>query len=465
MNKTFVYFICLVSAMGGLLFGYDWVVIGGAKPFYEAYFGIAGNPAQQAWAMSSAILGCLLGATTAGILADRYGRRPLLVISAAIFLLSAYATGAFNCYDGFIAARLAGGIAIGIASALSPMYIAEVAPAQIRGRLVTLNQMTIVLGILAAQIVNMLIAQPMPDDITTAGILESWNGREGWRWMFWAEALPAALFLIMACFIPESPRWLTLTGRVERAESVFFRIGGRSYAAESIAQVKAAERSNERTGFRSLFRRRYAFVLTLGIVIAVFQQWCGTNVIFNYAQEIFTSAGYPVGDMFFNIVVTGVANVVFTIVAIYTVDRWGRRKLMLFGASGLAGIYLILGLCYFLHVSGIVMVICVVAAIACYAMSLGPVTWVLLAELFPNKVRAAAMGVCTFALWTGCFTLTYTFPLLNESLGSYGTFWLYAAICIAGFIYLRRCLPETKGKSLEQIESLQNRQARPENQK
>lgn len=227
-NRLFLFFICLVSAMGGLLFGYDWVVIGGAKPFYEAFFGIAGNPAQQAWAMSSAILGCLLGATTAGMMADRYGRKPLLVISAAIFLLSAYTTGAFNVYSWFIVARFIGGVAIGIASALSPMYIAEVAPAQIRGKLVTLNQMTIVLGILAAQIVNMLIAEPMPDGITTAGIVETWNGQMGWRWMFWAEAFPAGLFLIMACFIPESPRWLTLVGRIERAESVFFKIGGKN---------------------------------------------------------------------------------------------------------------------------------------------------------------------------------------------------------------------------------------------
>ena len=451
-NKPFVFFICLVSAMGGLLFGYDWVVIGGAKPFYEAFFDISDNPAQQAWAMSSAILGCLLGATTAGMMADRFGRKPLLVISAAIFLLSAYTTGAFSDYTGFIAARFIGGVAIGIASALSPMYIAEVAPAQIRGKLVTLNQMTIVLGILAAQIVNMLIAEPMPEGITTAGIADTWNGQLGWRWMFWAEAFPAALFLIMACFIPESPRWLTLVGRVERAESVFFRIGGKAYAAESIAQVREARENNERTGLRALFSHKYTPILVLGIIIAVFQQWCGTNVIFNYAQEIFQGAGFAIDGMFLNIVITGVANVVFTIVAIYTVDRWGRRKLMLFGAAGLGAIYIILGTCYFFKVSGILMVVCVVAAIACYAMSLGPITWVLLAELFPNKIRAAAMGVCTFALWLGCFTLTYTFPLLNAGLGSFGTFWLYAAICIAGFIYLRSRLPETKGKSLEQLE-------------
>ncbi|MDE6317079.1 MAG: sugar porter family MFS transporter [Muribaculaceae bacterium] len=450
-NKFFVFFICLVSAMGGLLFGYDWVVIGGAKPFYEVFFGIADDTTQQAFAMSAAILGCLIGATTAGMMADRYGRKPLLVISATIFLISAYATGAFNVYAGFLVARFIGGIAIGLASALSPMYIAEVAPTQIRGKLVTLNQMTIVLGILAAQIVNMLIAKPVPDNII---LPDSWNALWGWRWMFWSGAFPAAVFLILACFIPESPRWLTRVGRIGKAETIFSKIGGKLYAKENIDQIRGAEKvgSGNKVSLRMLFSHRYSGVLVLGIIIAVFQQWCGTNVIFNYAQEIFQGAGFPIDGMFLNIVITGVANVVFTIVAIYTVDRWGRRNLMLFGAIGLGGIYLILGTCYFFHVSGILMVICVVAAIACYAMSLGPITWVLLAELFPNKIRAAAMGVCTFALWTGCFTLTYSFPMLNAGLGSYGTFWLYAAICIAGFIYLKRRLPETKGKSLEELE-------------
>ena len=193
-------------------------------------------------------------------------------------------------------------------------------------------------------------------------------------------------------------------------------------------------------------------ILVLGIIVAVFQQWCGTNVIFNYAQEIFQSAGYSLGDVLFNIVVTGVANVVFTFVAIYTVERLGRRALMLFGAGGLAGIYLILGTCYFFEVSGFFMVVLVVLAIACYAMSLGPITWVLLAEIFPNRVRAVAMATCTFALWVGSFTLTYTFPLLNNFLGSSGTFWIYAVICAVGYLFFFRALPETKGKSLEALE-------------
>ena len=453
-NKRFIYFICTVSAMGGLLFGYDWVVIGGAKPFYEVYFNIQNDPSAQGLAMSIAIAGCLIGAMTAGSLADRFGRKPLLQISAVIFLISAYATGAFNDFNPFLVARFLGGIAIGIASGLSPMYIAEIAPAHIRGRLVSVNQLTIVLGILAAQVANWLIAGPMPAGVTEAPF-DSWNCQEGWRWMFWGEAFPAAAFLLMVFFIPESPRWLAMKGRMESAASILKHIGGSAYAADETAAFMEAPDDNRgaRGALRLLMSRPYVPVLVLGVVAAVFQQWCGTNVIFNYAQEIFSSAGYDLGEMLFNIVLTGITNVVFTFVAIYTVDRLGRRTLMLLGAGGLALIYAVLGTCYHYQVTGFFMIVLVVAAIACYAMTLGPVTWVLLAEIFPTRVRAVAVACCTFALWTGCFTLTYTFPLLNTALGSAGTFWIYALICVAGLVYFLRALPETKGKSLEELES------------
>lgn len=452
-NKRFVYFICLVSAMGGLLFGYDWVVIGGAKPFYELYFDIADNPSMQGLAMSIALLGCLVGAMVSGMMADRYGRKPLLLVSALIFFFSAYATGAFSSFIWFLVARFWGGIGIGIASGLSPMYIAEVAPTAIRGRLVSLNQLTIVLGILAAQIANWQIADPIPETFTAADICASWNGQMGWRWMFWGAAFPAVIFILLSCFIPESPRWLAMKGKSNEARKVLTRIGGKEYAFHELEQMESTvEGQQSQGGLRLLFSRPFRKVLMLGVIVAVFQQWSGTNVIFNYAQEIFQSTGYSLGDVLFNIVVTGVANVIFTIVAIYTVDRLGRRALMLLGAGGLAGIYLILGTCYFFQVSGFFMVVLVVLAIACYAMSLGPVTWVLLAEIFPNRVRAVAVATATFALWVGSFTLTYTFPLLNHALGSYGTFWIYAAICLVGFLYFLRVLPETKGKSLEMLE-------------
>ncbi len=452
-NKKFTYFICLVSAMGGLLFGYDWVVIGGAKPFYELFFGIADSTAMQGLAMTMALLGCLIGACTCGWMADRMGRKRLLIGSALVFFVSSVATGWFNDFSLFLAARFFGGVGIGIASGLSPMYIAEVAPTAIRGRLVSLNQLTIVFGILFAQIVNWQIADPIPADFTPADIAASWNGQMAWRWMFWATAVPSAVFFVLAFFIPESPRWLAMEARHKEAAAILSKIGGEYYADKELAAFEEAYRQHVNSGgVRMLFSRPMRRVLLLGVVVAVFQQWCGTNVIFNYAQEIFQSAGYSVGDVLFNIVITGMANVVFTFVAINTIDRLGRKNLMLIGAGGLCVIYAILGACYYFHFTGFFMVVLVVAAIACYAMTLGPCTWVLLAEIFPNRVRAVAMGVSTFALWTGCSTLTYTFPFLNKALGSYGTFWIYGGVCLAGFIFVALMLPETKGKSLEELE-------------
>jgi SP family sugar porter-like MFS transporter len=421
-NKGFLYFICAVSAMGGLLFGYDWVVIGGAKPFYELYFGISDSPLLQGVAMTTALIGCLAGAMVAGAAADKYGRKPLLMVSAVLFTVSAVGTGLFNDFTLFNIARFIGGVGIGVASALAPMYIAEVSPTEIRGRMVSLNQMTIVLGILAAQIVNMLLARD-----TSVAAEQAWNLEWGWRWMFWAETLPAALFLMMSFFIPESPVFLKLRNEGN------------------------VEMRNE-AGLRELFQNKYCRILLLGLVIAVFQQWCGTNVIFNYAQEIFVGAGFDVDGMFINIVITGIANVVFTIVALYTIEKWGRRTLILLGAGGLGLIYLILGTCYFFEVKGFVMVALVVAAISTYAMTLAPVTWTLLAEIFPNRVRGIAMATCTFALWVGCCTLTFSFPSMNAALGSSGSFWIYSAICCCAFVFLWRRCPETKGKSLLQLE-------------
>lgn len=258
---------------------------------------------------------------------------------------------------------------------------------------------------------------------------------------------------MLAAFIPESPRWLAITGQRERAVATLTRIGGANYAQSELTALQTdMQHKQNQGGLSLLFSKPYRRVLLLGIIVAMFQQWCGTNVIFNYAQEVFQSAGYDVDNTFINIVVTGIANLIFTFVAIYTVDRLGRRALMLLGAGGLAGIYLILGTCYYFEVSGIFMVILVVAAIACYAMSLGPVTWVLLSEIFPNKVRGIAVATGTFALWIASFILTYTFPFLNKALGTAGTFWIYTAICAAGFIFFSFRLPETKGKSLEQLE-------------
>jgi sugar porter (SP) family MFS transporter len=381
----------------------------------------------------------------------------LLIASGLVFAVSSIGTGMASSFVVFVPWRILGGFAIGMASSLSPMYIAEVAPAPYRGKLVSLNQLTIVVGILLAQLVNWLIAKPVPADATALQILQSWNGQVGWRWMFGVTAIPSVLFFISMFFLPESPRWLARKGAHEPAQRVLSRIGGESYGKQALAEIEATlVQDANRVDLRSLFERRMLRVLSLGIVLAVLQQWCGINVIFNYAEEVFSAAGYSVSDILFNIVVTGTVNLVFTFVAIGLVDRYGRRVLMLTGSAGLAIIYTCLGAFYYVHSRGVHMLIFVVAAIGCYAMSLAPVTWVVISEIFPNRIRGAAMSIAVTALWVASFVLTYTFPLFNHSLGAAKTFWIYAGICVAGFLFIKARLPETKGKTLEQIEASWN---------
>lgn len=449
-TTTYLLLICLVSAMGGLLFGYDWVVIGGAKIFYEPFFGLEGSAALRGWAMSSALIGCLAGALLSGSWSDRHGRKKMLIIASFLFVASAIGTGAVDSFFWFIVYRIVGGFGIGIASNISPVYIAEVAPASVRGKFVSLNQLTIVLGILMAQLANWQIGQYF-----TAGaeVLSADSIEWAWRWMFWAELIPAGLFFILSFIIPESPRWLATANRTAEAGKILVRVGGEAYAKQTLSEIaQLTDRKEESGSWRSLCQPGVRNVLIIGIVLAIFQQWCGINVIFNYAHEIFSEAGYAVSDVLMNIVVTGVTNVVFTFVAIYTVDKWGRRTLMFVGSAGLAVIYAVLGTCYYLGVSGWPMLLLVVLAIACYAMSLAPVVWVVLSEIFPVRIRGKAMALSTFFLWVACFLLTYTFPLLNEVVGASGTFWLYGVICLAGFLFIRAKLPETKGKTLEELE-------------
>lgn len=453
-NHIYLFAISMISAMGGFLFGYDWVVIGGAKPFYERFFGITGSPAAQGWAMSCALVGCLAGAAISGILSDRYGRKKLLMLSAALFLVSAGLTGAAHSFNTFIVYRIIGGVGIGLASNLSPMYIAEVTPAHLRGKYVSINQLTLVIGILAAQLFNWWVAEPVPAGAADELILQSWNGQTGWRVMFWAALAPSAVFLLLLIWLPESPRWLATRGYTEKAAQVLSRIGGMEHAQAELKAIEHTVDADTRVHWKQVLQPGVSRILLLGVVIAAFQQWCGINVIFNYAEEVFAAAGYGVSDILFNIVITGGVNLAFTLVAMYTVDKWGRRGLMLMGAGGLALIYAIMGALYFMHFSGWPLLLLVVLAIACYAMSLAPVTWVVLSEIFPNRLRGSMMAIATLSLWAASFGLTYTFPLLNSALGASGTFWGYGLVCIAGFWFIRSYLPETKGKTLEEIEAV-----------
>jgi len=452
-NLRYVWLISVVAAMGGLLFGYDWVVIGGAKPFFEPFFNLT-RASLRGWANSCALLGCLAGAVLSGGLSDKLGRKRLLIAAAVVFAVSSVLTGWSTGFGAFVAFRILGGVAIGMASNLSPIYIAEVAPAHIRGRLVATNQLTIVIGILAAQVVNWLIARPVPDGATAEFIRQSWNGQFGWRWMFTAVAVPSLLFLAGSLVIPESPRWLVKNGRPDRARGVLAKIGGAAYAEAEVADIQStlSLREIQRVRFRDLLEPKMTKILLVGVTLAVLQQWSGINVIFNYAEEIFREAGYGVSSTMFNIVITGAVNLVFCLIAIQTVDRFGRRVLMLIGCAGIAFFHTLIGLCYLLHLKGLVVVAPVMATLACYAFSLAPVTWVLISEIFPNRIRGAAVSVATSALWIACFILTYTFPLLNRGLGPAKTFWLYALICAAGFVFILVRVPETKGRTLEQIE-------------
>jgi sugar porter (SP) family MFS transporter len=439
--------------LGGLLFGYDWVVIGGAKPFYESYFQL-NSAAQVGWANSCALIGCLVGSIISGWTSDRFGRKKLLLLSAVLFALSSVLTGWANGFTTFIVFRMIGGMAIGIASNVSPMYIAEVSPAAWRGRLVTLNQLTIVVGILGAQIVNWLIADKVSEGATPALIRMSWNGQRGWRWMFTAVAFPAVVFFLGTLFIPESPRWLAKSGFIDQARRILARIGGQPYGNEALREIQNALGIERQANmlWHELVSPSVLKILVIGVVLAALQQWSGINIIFNYAEEIYRSAGYGVSGTLFNIVITGTINLVFTIGALVLVDRFGRRALMLFGCAGIALSHAVLGVTYRVGTKGLPVLLITLCTIACYALSLAPVTWVLISEIFPNRIRGLGVSISVSALWLASFLLTFTFPILNHWLGMAGTFWIYGAICMAGFLFVLARVPETKGKTLEEIE-------------
>jgi sugar porter (SP) family MFS transporter len=441
--------------MGGLLFGYDWVVIGGAKPFFEKSFGLT-TAFEVGWANSCALIGCLLGSMITGALTDRFGRKKLLLAAALLFAVSSVLTGWAASFAAFVTWRLAGGVAIGMASNLSPMYIAEIAPAHLRGRLVAVNQLTIVIGILAAQIVNWYIAVrlPLPGLESAEPARDAWNVASGWRWMFTAVTVPSILFFAGALVVPESPRWLLASGAREQARRVLARIGGVGYADAETAEIERTltRGSGTPSELKALLDPRVRSIVLVGVALAVLQQWSGINSIFNYAEEIYRTAGYGIGDIMFNIVITGAINLVFTLVAIAMVDRAGRRTLMLVGCAAIGVSHVLLGAAYAAGLKGLPVLVFTLCSLGAYALSLAPITWVLIAEIFPNRVRGAAVSVAVSALWIACFILTFAFPLLQRSAGIAATFWIYAAICFAGFFFVRAKVPETKGRSLEEIE-------------
>lgn len=448
--------VTLTAAMGGFLFGYDWVVIGGAKPFYEPFFHLE-SATQKGWGTSSALIGCMAGALVCVFMADKYGRKRLLIIAGFLFTLSAIGTALATSFFWFNFYRIVGGVAMGIALNLSPMYIAEIAPPEKRGMYVSINQLLIMIGVLMAQLVNWQIALLDTDlavNATNYTIAQSWSGLYGWRWMFGAETLPALIFFLLVFFVPESVRWLVKNGQIEKAEKILVKIGGKEYALHQIKDIQStvSREDVDHVNFRELLSPRILKFVGLGIFLSFLQQWSGLNVVIYYASDIFQAAGYNLKEMMLNIAVIGGVMVLSVIITMMTVDKLGRKTLLLFGTSSMAIVYGLIGYCFYSGYSGFVIVLLVLANVMFYSITLAPLLWVVLSEIFPNRIRGAAMSIAALAHWIGNFSLTFTFPAIKENLGWANNFWLYGLICAVGFIVLYFILPETKGKTLEEIE-------------
>jgi len=455
-NKQFILLVSLTAALGGFLFGYDWVVIGGAKPFYEPFFGLE-TATQKGWGTSSALIGCMVGALACVFMADKYGRKRLLISAGFLFTLSALGTALATDFFWFNFYRIVGGLAMGIALNLSPMYIAEIAPPEKRGMYVSINQLLIMIGVLMAQLVNWRIALLDTDlavDASNTIIAQSWSGLYGWRWMFGAETLPAILFFLLMFLVPESVRWLVKNGQLEKAENVLIKIGGKEYATHQIREVQSTVSKDDmdHVNFKELLSRPILKFVGLGIFLSFLQQWSGLNVVIYYASDIFQAAGYNLREMMLNIVVIGSVMVFAVIITMLTVDKLGRKTLLLFGTSSMALVYALIGYCFYSGYSGVIIVLLVLANVLFYSITLAPLLWVVLSEIFPNRIRGAAMSIAALAHWVGNFSLTFTFPAIKDSLGWANNFWLYGVICAIGFMVLYFVLPETKGKTLEEIE-------------
>ncbi len=434
-NHTYILGISFISALGGYLFGFDFAVISGALPFLRTTFQLSSW--WEGFLTGSLALGCIVGCLLAGNLADRYGRRPGLMLAAAIFAISSLGMAFSQGFTEFVIMRFAAGIGVGMASMLSPMYIAEVSPAAIRGRNVAINQLTIVIGILVTNLINYTLADKGPD---------------AWRWMFGLGCVPSLLFLFGVIFLPESPRWLVKAGKDEKALKILNKIGDSDFAGNTMSDIALSLTGSKKQSYSAVFAKAVRPAVVVGITLAVFQQFCGINVVFNYTSTIFKSVGANLDSQLFETVAIGIVNMLFTLLAMWQVDKLGRRPLMLIGSLGLSVIYIVLALSLKSHASPAIVSVCVLLAIGMYATSLAPVTWVLISEIFPNNIRGVASSVAIVSLWAAYFILVFTFPPLAAKLGTYGPFYLYAAICFLGFLFIRVRVKETKGQTLEELE-------------
>lgn len=445
-HGVYVFLVCAVAALGGLLFGYDTGVINGAIGPLTEHFAL--DAKWQGWATGCALLGCALGAATAGAFSDWFGRKKVLILSAIFFFVSALGTALPRTISAFIIYRIIGGVGVGAASISSPMYIAEITPARIRGRMVSVNQFAIVTGFLVVYFVNYFIALQGN---------EMWNQQVGWRWMFGSEAAPALLLLVLLFFVPESPRWLTKQGRGNEALGILSRVDGPDYAKTELREIKEAI-AQESGSLRQLFQPGMRIVLIIGVVLAVLQQVTGINVFLYFGTEIFKKMGSETNAALLQTVVVGSVNLTFTLVAIWTVDRLGRKALMMIGSAGMGICLLAMGLAAYVQRTELWVLLFILGYIACFALSVGPVTWVILSEIFPTRIRGRAMAIATVCLWFANYLVSQTFPIMDENEWLVAIFhhafpfWIYGAFCAVLLLFVWAFVPETKCKTLEEIE-------------
>ncbi|MES2378873.1 MAG: sugar porter family MFS transporter [Bacteroidota bacterium] len=436
LNNNYILRVSLVAALGGLLFGYDTAIISGAVPFIKVVFGL--DEYGLGWAVGCILLGCGLGALLAGPLMEKLGRRKILLTCSILFALSGLGAGWANTELLFVIFRIAGGLAVGAVAMVSPVYIAEMAPAKIRGRLVATYQLAIVSGILLAYLSNYLLSDTGPD---------------GWRWMFASQVMPAILFFIMLLGVPETPRWLVGKGLQNKAHEILFRIGGNEFARSELAHIQQSFNHTEKTGLAALLK--HPRVLWLGILVAVFQQVTGINAIIYYAPVIFKETGIGSSSALLQTIGIGIVNFIVTLMVLRLVDRWGRRKLLIMGSVSMGFSLIGIALCFAFHFFDYYLVlILTLTYVAAFSATLGAVTWVYLSEIFPNRIRGVAISVATLALWLADFLVTLSFPIMAKNLGTAATLGVYAGFCAIAAVYMYLNVPETKGKTLEEIEEL-----------